>query len=129
MILKTSFGVIVSEDTLPLSWYYRTGGTYTVRGFTYNSIGNTEITDNKMLFTGSIEIQRNIYSSFYSNLFLDLGNVSSNIFNSPASYAVGTGLIWESPFGNFEASIGWPIKNYSIYNQSPTWHIALKRGF
>ena len=129
LIVKNKFGLIISEDTLPLAWYFRTGGTYTVRGFDYESIGETELTDNKMLFTHTTEVQHKLIESFYLATFFDCGNVSQNIFSNPTSQAVGTGIVWESPFGDIELSVAWPLENYSINQDNYKFHIALKKGF
>ena len=129
LIVKNKFGLIISEDTLPLGWYFRTGGTYTVRGFEYDSIGETELPDNKMLFTHTTELQRKIVDSIFAAGFFDCGNASHNVFTTPTSQALGTGLVWESPFGDIELSIAWPIENYSITQNKYKLHIALKKGF
>ncbi len=128
-IVKNKFGLIVSDDTLPLAWYFRTGGTYTVRGFEYESIGETELTDNKMLFTHTTEVQHKLIESFFLATFFDCGNVSENVFANPTSQAIGTGLVWESPFGDIEVSVAWPLENYSIDQDNYKFHIALKKGF
>ena len=128
-IVKNKFGLIISDDTLPLAWYFRTGGTYTVRGFDYESIGETELTDNKMLFTHTTEVQHKLIESFYLAAFFDCGNASENVFTNPTSQAIGTGLVWESPFGDIEVSVAWPLENYSINQDNYKFHIALKKGF
>ena len=129
LLIKNRFGILDSSNTLPLSWYFRTGGTYSVRGFDYESIGAEELSQNKMMFTHTTEIQRKLYESIYASLFYDAGNASEDIFTSKASQSLGTGLVWESPFGDIELSLAWPIQNYSIDQDHYKFHIALKKGF
>ncbi|MEC8063233.1 MAG: BamA/TamA family outer membrane protein [Pseudomonadota bacterium] len=129
VLFKSKYGIIETPDTLPLSWYFRTGGTYSVRGFEYESIGDPELSNNTMLFTYTNEIQRKIYESIYLSAFYDAGNASDNIFKSPTSQSIGTGSVWESPFGNIEFSIAWPVKNYSLDKDNYKFHVALKKGF
>ena len=82
-----------------------------------------------MLFTYTNEIQRKIYESIYISAFYDAGNASDNIFKNPTSQSIGTGSVWESPFGNIEFSIAWPVKNYSLDKDNYKFHVALKKGF
>ena len=75
------------------------------------------------------DIQRKLYESIYASLFYDAGNANEDIFTSKASQSLGTGLVWESPFGDIELSLAWPIQNYSIDQDHYKFHIALKKGF
>ncbi|MEC8881677.1 MAG: BamA/TamA family outer membrane protein [Pseudomonadota bacterium] len=106
-----------SQETLPLSWYFYTGGSYSVRGFSYQSIGadiHKTFDYNHYLYTASFEVQQRLYQDFYLIAFVDSGDATDNIAHSKASVSVGSGILWKTFAGNLELSIAKPIKNYSI---------------
>lgn len=119
IVLRSSQGYIAnsnSDDLLPLSWYFYTGGSTSVRGFAYNSIGadpNNGYDDNSYLYTLSFELQHRLFQDFYSIAFIDSGDASRSLSNSRPSYAVGSGFLWKSFAGNFEISLAKPVRNYS----------------
>lgn len=105
-----------SGDPLPLAWYFYTGGAYSVRGFSYNSIGadpNVSSDYNNVLYTVSLELQRSLFKDFYWIIFADLGGAAVQSSLSPPSYAVGTGILWKTFAGNLEVSLAKPIRNDS----------------
>lgn len=117
--LKSQQGYIStakSSDPLPLAWYFYTGGAYSVRGFSHNSIGadpNASSEYNNVLYTVSLELQRCLFKDFYWIVFADLGEASVQSSLSAPSYAVGTGLLWKTFAGNLEVSLAKPVRNYS----------------
>jgi len=128
LLLKNQLGIIWTEPgkKLPASWYFLTGGTYSVRGYGYNQIGAGQI--NRFLFTGSIEPQFPIYRSIYLTPFIDYGTATPSWRSEPLKYAIGSGLLWESPFGDIQASIATPI-NRRQATTATVWrfHIGLQR--
>ena len=105
-----------SDDQLPISWYFYTGGAYSVRGFEYLSIGadpNDPLRQNNYLYTGSVELQRAIVQDTFGILFVDAGEAMPSLRNRKTSYAFGVGVMWQSFVGNLEVSIAKPIRNYS----------------
>lgn len=104
------------EDQLPISWFFYTGGAYSVRGFEYNSIGadpNDNARTNNYLYTASLELQRALSSDLYGLLFIDSGDAFKRWFDTHTSYAVGSGVMWQSFVGNLEVSVAWPLRNHS----------------
>ena len=105
-----------SNKPLPISWFFYTGGAYSVRGFSYNSIGaepSVTFEQNNYLYTASVELQRRLYQDVFAIGFCDLGDATSNIDLSRTSIAVGTGLLWKSFVGNLEVSLARPLQNHS----------------
>ena len=106
-----------SSETLPLSWYFYTGGAYSVRGFSYQSIGadiHETFEYNHYLYTASFEVQQRVYQDLYLIAFVDTGDATDTIKHSNASVSVGSGILWKTFAGNLELSVAKPIKNYSI---------------
>jgi len=110
ILFKNSIGntTITNLDTLPLSLQLFTGGSMSLRGFSYNSIG-----PGRNLLTNSIELQRSIFGSTHWFIagFFDIGTVSNqNVFNYKSLYKdAGPGIVWLSPLGMMEISAGFPI--------------------
>lgn len=136
--LQLSFkeGIIAASksfDTLPLSWYFYTGGSYTVRGFRYQSIGanpHNTIDFNNYLYIASFEAQRHIFNDFYLITFIDLGNATDHITTSKSSIAQGVGLLWKTFAGDLEISLAKPIRNYSSDpSMKPRLNINLSHSF
>ena len=103
-------------ESLPLGWYFYTGGAYSVRGFAYNSIGanpNTSDDNNRYLYTASVELQQLVTKDIYAIAFIDCGDAMEQLSRTRPSYAIGSGIVWKTFAGNLEISIAKPIKNYS----------------
>ncbi len=112
-------GYIASDNKsspLPLGWYFYTGGTYSVRGFAYNSIGAdpNETNDyNRYLYTGSLELQHLVSKDLFAIVYMDGGDATKNLSTSKPSYAIGSGILWKTLAGNLEVSMAKPIVNHS----------------
>ena len=88
---------------LPASQRYFTGGDYTIRGYTYNSLGpvdaNNVLIGGEELFVTSLEFQHRIGVDLYGNVFYDFGNAfNKNDFVAKSGAGVGVG--WGFPFGS-----------------------------
>jgi translocation and assembly module TamA len=104
------------EDQLPIGWFFYTGGAYSIRGFEFNSIGadpNDNARTNNYLYQTSLELQRAISSDLYGLVFIDSGDAFTQWSDTRASYAVGSGIMWQSFVGNLEVSVAWPLRNHS----------------
>lgn len=118
LLLRNKFGFIISKNPskLPKSWNYLTGGNTSVRGYDFQSIGTQNINPdnqaifNTMLVENSIELQHQLTQQFYLIAYHDIGQASNNIFNQPLAQSIGSGIIFESPFGTVEMSIAIPVK-------------------
>ena len=99
---KISFGLIVSDhfDDVPLSFKFLTGGSNSIRGYSYDSIG-----PGKILKIFSNELQFNISNSWYLIALADVGNVVDDITNNDLKVGVGGGVLWQTPVGNAKITI------------------------
>lgn len=105
-LLRGSLGHTSIDDLadLPLSLQLFTGGSRTVRGYTFQSIG-----PGKNLVVGSAEIQQRVYGDWYVGMFYDIGNVSSSNLFSNMKRSWGPALVWLSPIGEVEVSVAKAI--------------------
>lgn len=88
---------------LPASQRYFTGGDYTIRGYTYNSLGPEDsdgvLIGGEQLLVTSLEYQHRIGTDLYGNLFYDIGNAfNKNDFTAKSGAGFGVG--WGFPFGS-----------------------------
>lgn len=99
---------ISSIENLPLSLQLFAGGSHSIRGYDYNSIG-----PGQNLWLTSVELQQKLYKQLYLTGFYDMGNVAPlpSLF-SKAKKSVGGGFAWLSPVGMFEL-------NYAIALNTP----------
>ncbi|MAR83727.1 MAG: hypothetical protein CMF55_02930 [Legionellales bacterium] len=108
LLLRNSIGrtEIDNLSSLPLSLQLFAGGSRSIRGYGYNSIG-----PGRNLFTGTFEIQKAFphSQSWYVAAFIDAGNVSDqNLFDDVKS-SVGPGIVWLSPLGMMELNLAFPL--------------------
>ena len=108
LLLRNSIGrtEIDNLSSLPLSLQLFAGGSRSIRGYGYNSIG-----PGRNLFTDTFEIQKAFphSQSWYVAAFIDAGNVSDqNLFDDVKS-SVGPGIVWLSPLGMMELDLAFPL--------------------
>lgn len=97
-IFNSALGFTAIDDIsqLPLSLQFYTGGSQSIRGFSYNSIG-----PGTNLVFGSFTLRRKIAKDFYLEAFFDLGNVHNNSLAKP-NQSIGCGIVWKSIIGSIE---------------------------
>lgn len=102
IILRTDLGYSSVEDlpNFPATLRFYAGGTPSVRGYKYQSLGPGE-----NLIVGSVEYQHRIYGNWHAGLFYDFGNAFNN---SPTRLkrGAGVGILWVSPLGPMELTLG-----------------------
>lgn len=84
----------------PPSLLFYAGGSQSVRGYAYQSLGPAPY-----LVTGSIEYQHKLINNFYGAIFFDAGNAVNN-FPIHLQKGSGLGLVWASPLGPMEVTLG-----------------------
>ncbi len=83
-------------ENFPPSLLFYTGGSQSVRGYAYQSLGPA-----RYLMTGSVEYQHRLINNFYGAIFIDAGNAVNN-FPISLQKGSGIGLVWASPLGPME---------------------------
>lgn len=113
ILLRTDLGYTVVHDfnTLPLSLRFYAGGSQSVRGYEYQSLGVPD--GGRYLAVGSIEYQHQIIGNWNAAVFCDEGNAFDN-FNTNLDRGVGIGVVYVTPIGPFELTVG---KAYNLPGQ------------
>ena len=87
---------------LPTSVRFFTGGSQSVRGYAYHSLGpvdeDNEVIGGKHLLVGSIEFEHSFSNKWGLALFYDTGNAIDNFADS-LEQGAGFGFRWKSPVG------------------------------
>ncbi|MBU0744506.1 MAG: BamA/TamA family outer membrane protein [Gammaproteobacteria bacterium] len=98
VILHATLGYTAMNDIddLPLSLQFYTGGTQSIRGFGYNTIG-----PGYNLAVGSIELRQQIVGDWYLSAFFDAGNASNDLF-AKVNKGVGLGIVYRTSVGTLE---------------------------
>jgi outer membrane translocation and assembly module TamA len=118
IVFATSFqgGVIApigGTDTIPIALREFAGGTNTVRGYKFESIGpkaNGEPTGGEVFLALQTEVRFPLVGDLQGVFFFDEGGVwfdRLRVNLSELRYAVGTGLRFVTPAGALSADVGW----------------------
>lgn len=90
-----------NSSEVPNTELFRAGGTNSVRGYDYQSLGlpgaNNAVVGGAVLLTSSLEYQIPIYQDWALALFTDAGNVAGNWRDLNLKRSEGIGLRWFSP--------------------------------
>ena len=113
LLLRTELGLTDVNDTgrLPVSVRYFAGGSNSVRGYDYKSLGPTEkhkkpnedkyeeeVVGGNNLLVNSIEYDYKFKPTWAAAAFLDVGNAADDL-HLHFKRGVGVGLRWISPIG------------------------------
>ena len=90
-------------DKLPASVRFFAGGSQSVRGYAYQSLGPVDSSGNvvggKYLFVGALEYEHVLRGKWSAAVFFDKGN-AINSFTDKLFSGAGVGLRWQSPIGS-----------------------------
>lgn len=115
VVLRAELGAVISKGgnaSIPASLLFRAGGTDSVRGYGYQSIGterNGTIYPTRFLATGGVEYQRWFRERWGAAVFYDVGMASDRWEDRDLFHAAGVGARWRSPVGrvNFDIAYGF----------------------
>jgi translocation and assembly module TamA len=101
IILRGDVGYtgVQNLQTFPLSLRFYAGGTQSMRGYDYQSIG-----PGRYLAVASAEYQHKLFGNFSGAIFYDWGNAFDNYPIAPQR-STGVGLVWNSPLGPMELTV------------------------
>jgi hypothetical protein len=117
VVLRAELGGVFTAGragAVPPSLLFRTGGNDSVRGYSYQSIGNEQngtVYPTKYLAVGSSEYQRWFSEKWGAAVFYDMGAAADNWNNKTFYHGVGTGARWCSPVGTL--NLTWPMASRS----------------
>lgn len=97
---------------LPPTLRFFAGGTNSVRGYSYNSLGprdeRNHVIGGRYLLTGSLELNQFFLPRWGGAIFFDAGN-AMNSWRLPVKRGAGVGLRWVSPAGLVRVDLGWGL--------------------
>ena len=114
-LARLELGAMTSGEfrSLPPSLRFFAGGSNSVRGYSYNSLGPRDEADHVIggpyLVTASLEADHIFFMDRYGlAVFADAGN-ALNSLSLHLKKGVGVGLRWVSPVGLVRADLGWGL--------------------
>jgi len=112
-------GVFTSGPSsgVPASLLFRAGGSNSVRGYGYQSIGNNvggSILPTKYLVTGTSEYQHWFNRDWGAAVFFDIGTATDTWGEKVFYPGVGFGARWRSPVGPVNVDLAYGIRNKSV---------------
>jgi translocation and assembly module TamA len=120
MVFRAEFGGVFTSGSsagVPASLLFRAGGANSVRGYSYQSIGN-EVSGStlptKYLLTGSTEYQHWFTRDYGGAVFFDIGTATDTWKERVFQPGVGVGARWRSPVGPVNIDIGYGFKTHDI---------------
>ena len=90
------------SDAVPQSYLFRTGGSQTVRGYDYLSIGRERegaIVGAKRLLVSSVELSYWFNEDWGAAVFVDAGDAKDSMRDLSPLFGYGLGARWQTPAG------------------------------
>ncbi|WP_416360268.1 autotransporter assembly complex protein TamA [Burkholderia gladioli] len=112
-------GVFTSGGSagIPASLLFRAGGSNSVRGYGYQSIGNSvdgSVLPTKYLMTGTAEYQHWFNHDWGAATFFDVGTATDAWGERVFYPGVGLGARWRSPVGPVNVDLAYGLRNRSV---------------
>lgn len=126
---KAGFTVFTDEfSDLPPSLRFFAGGDQSVRGYAYQSLGPRDAQGNveggKHLFSGCVELQRDILEDWAVSVFYNAGNAFDTFSQLTLFQAAGAGLHYHTPVGVLNLYVARQIRV-----EDPEFRFHLTVGF
>lgn len=102
---------------IPQEYLFRAGGTQSVRGYAYQSLGVQDasaIVGGRSMVTGSIEYIHWLNHDWGAAVFTDTGGVSDVLRTMRLSTGYGSGVRWRSPVGPLALDLAWGEASHAL---------------
>jgi translocation and assembly module TamA len=116
ILFRTEGGAVFTKGSsaqVPASLLFRAGGSDSVRGYDYQSIGNNQngtVYPDKYLFTASTEYQHWLTQQWGAAVFYDIGTAADNWHDKQFFSGVGGGVRYRSPVGVINADLAYGVQ-------------------
>ena len=126
-----------SQFSLPPDQRFYAGGSGTIRGYRYQSVGQLFPNGNPQggtaINAGTVEYRQRIGTNFGTAVFLDAGNVSKNLdpLNGALKFGAGAGLRYYTPIGAIRLDVAVPLERRSgpnVINPDDRFEIYIGLG-
>jgi translocation and assembly module TamA len=120
VILRAELGAVFSQGgnaSIPASLLFRAGGTDSVRGYPFQSIGNEQdgtVYPTRYLATGGIEYVHWIREQWGAAVFYDVGLATDSWEDRSLFHAVGVGARYQSPVGRINVDLAYGFQENKI---------------
>ncbi|AXE91590.1 autotransporter assembly complex protein TamA [Paraburkholderia sp. DD10] len=120
VLLRAELGGVFtsgSSSGIPASLLFRAGGSNSVRGYGYQSIGNSvagSVLPTKYLVTATAEYQHWFTHDWGAAAFFDIGTATDTWGEKVFYPGVGIGARWRSPVGPVNVDVAYGIRNQSV---------------
>jgi len=127
-LLRGSFGTTETQEfeQLPSSIRFFAGGSQSVRGYAYKSLGPTnesgDVVGGRHLITGSIEFEHYFSERWGVAAFIDTGNAIDSL-NEDLEQGAGFGMRWKSPVGPVRVDLA-----NAISTEEKDWRLHISIG-
>lgn len=114
LILQGTAGSTLTNelDEMPKSLRFFAGGQSSVRGYDFESLGETntagDVVGGKHLLTTSVEYEHPVVDNWSAAAFVDAGNAFDNTAHLTMNVGAGFGVRYKSPLGPIRADIAAP---------------------
>ncbi|MFV2055593.1 MAG: autotransporter assembly complex family protein [Thiohalomonadales bacterium] len=104
LLFRGKLGTVVTGDfdRLPPSYRFFAGGDNSIRGYTYESLGPKDSTNNVIgghqIAELSLEYDHNLSENWLAAIFYDAGSAFNDV-KDPLSIGIGTGIRYKLPIG------------------------------
>ncbi len=128
IIARGQFGSTLTDEfhNLPSSVRFFAGGSQSVRGYAYQSLGpvddSGDVVGGKHLMVGSIEYEHSLNGKWGVAVFYDAGNAIDDL-NDKLERGAGFGFRWKSPIGQVRIDFA-----SAISQDGQPWRIHLNIG-
>ena len=126
-----------SQFSLPPDQRFYAGGSGTIRGYRYQSVGQLFPNGNPQggtaINAGTVEYRQRVGMNFGTAVFLDAGNVSKNLdpLNGALKFGAGAGLRYYTPIGAIRLDVAVPLERRSgpnVINPDDAFEIYIGLG-
>ncbi len=112
LLLRGEIGYTIadSRDGIPQDFLFRTGGSQSVRGYNYQSLGvqdGSAVIGGRTLFVSSIEYINWFHAPWGVAVFVDAGNAADDWKDMTLKVGEGFGGRWKSPAGPLGIDLAW----------------------
>jgi len=120
VVARLELGADLSGDSasqIPATLRFRAGGTDSVRGYSYQSIGTqsgSSVLPAKYLATASLEYQYWFQPEWGAAVFWDVGTAPDNLHDVRLFNGVGVGARWRTPVGRVQLDVGYGIEEHQF---------------
>lgn len=114
---EAGFTAATSRLGIPQEYLFRAGGSQSVRGYAYQSLGVHEgaaVVGGRTLLTGSAEYTHWFSGNWGAALFADVGDATDVLHDLHMSTAYGSGVRWRSPAGPLALDLAWGREAHAL---------------